>query len=114
MTAQAPYLIALNLTERCNLSCEHCYLDAKVLKEGSCDELNTSELKKLLEQIAKTGPEAMVVLTGGEPLLRKDLEELASHATKLGLMVVVGSNGLLLSEERIKRLQEAGVAGIGL
>ena len=34
MTAQAPYLIALNLTERCNLSCKHCYLDAKVLKEG--------------------------------------------------------------------------------
>ncbi len=112
--AQEPYLIALNLTERCNLSCKHCYLDAKVLKEGSCDELSTAELKTLLEQIAKTGPEAMVVLTGGEPLLRKDLEELATHATQLGLMVVVGSNGLLLSEERIKQLQNAGVAGIGL
>ncbi len=114
MTAQAPYLIALNLTERCNLSCDHCYLDAKVLKEGSGDELNTRELKTLLDQIAEVGPEAMVVLTGGEPLLRKDLEELATHATQLGLMVVVGSNGLLLNANKIKNLQSAGVAGIGL
>ncbi|VAW10119.1 Radical SAM heme biosynthesis protein AhbD, Fe-coproporphyrin III decarboxylase [hydrothermal vent metagenome] len=112
--AQSPYLIALNLTERCNLSCEHCYLDAKVLKDGACDELTTVELKQLLGQIAQVGPEAMVVLTGGEPLLRKDIEELATHATSLGLMVVVGSNGILLSPARIEKLQEAGVAGVGL
>ena len=114
MTAQPPYLIALNLTERCNLSCEHCYLDAKVLKQGARDELSTVELKKLLNEIAETGPEAMVVLTGGEPLLRKDIEELAAHATSLGLMVVVGSNGLLLTAARLEMLKSAGVAGIGL
>lgn len=112
--AQAPYLIALNLTERCNLACEHCYLDAKVLKEGSTDELDTDELKKVLGEIAAVGPEAMVVLTGGEPLLRRDIEDLAAHASSLGLMVVVGSNGLLLTPERIERLKSAGVAGIGL
>ncbi len=112
--AQAPYLIALNLTERCNLNCDHCYLDAKVQKEGSTDELSTGELKNVLEDIAKIGPEAMVVLTGGEPLLRRDIEELASHASDLGLMVVVGSNGLLLTPKRIELLKAAGVAGIGL
>ncbi len=112
--ADPPYLVALNLTERCNLACDHCYLDAKVLREGARDELNTDELKTVLSDIASTGPEAMVVLTGGEPLLRRDLEELAQHAAGLGLMVVIGSNGLLLTEERIERLKQAGVAGIGL
>lgn len=112
--AEAPYLIALNLTERCNLACDHCYLDAKILKEGATDELATAEIKTVLDDIATVGPEAMVVLTGGEPLLRKDIEELASHATSLGLMVVVGTNGVLLKPERIHQLQDAGVAGVGI
>ncbi|HIP22789.1 MAG TPA: radical SAM protein [Rhodobacteraceae bacterium] len=112
--ADAPYLIALNLTERCNLACAHCYLDAKVLKEGAVDELGTDELKRVLSEIAEVGPEAMVVLTGGEPMLRRDLPELARHASDAGLMVVVGTNGMLLREDRIKALQEAGVAGVGI
>lgn len=112
--AEAPYLIALNLTERCNLACAHCYLDAKVLKEGAVDELGTDELKRVLSEIAEVGPEAMVVLTGGEPMLRRDLPELARHASGLGLMVVVGTNGMLLREDRILELQDAGVAGVGI
>ncbi|MCF6315405.1 MAG: radical SAM protein [Marinosulfonomonas sp.] len=112
--ADAPYLIALNLTERCNLACEHCYLDAKVLKEGATDELGTEELKRVLGEIAEVGPEAMVVLTGGEPMLRRDLPELARHACGLGLMVVVGTNGMLLRPDRIRELQDAGVAGVGI
>ena len=111
---QAPYLVALNLTERCNLGCAHCYLDARVMKEGSTDELTTDEVKTVLDGIASVGPEAMVVLTGGEPLLRRDLEEIATHASGLGLMVVVGSNGLTLTPQRVASLQQAGVAGIGL
>jgi len=112
--ADAPYLIALNLTERCNLACEHCYLDAKVLKEGAVDELGTDDLKRVLGEIAEVGPEAMVVLTGGEPMLRRDLPELARHASGLGLMVVVGTNGMLLRPDRIRELQDAGVAGVGI
>lgn len=114
LTPEAPYLVALNLTERCNLGCDHCYLDAKVMKEGATDELDTAEIKQVLTSIADVGPESMVVLTGGEPLLRRDIEEIAAHAAGLGLMVVVGSNGILLTPERIARLQAAGVAGIGL
>ncbi len=112
--AEAPYLIALNLTERCNLACAHCYLDAKVLKEGAVDELGTEDLKRVLGEIAEVGPEAMVVLTGGEPMLRRDLPELARHASGLGLMVVVGTNGMLLRPDRIRELQDAGVAGVGI
>ncbi len=112
--AESPFLVALNLTKRCNLSCEHCYLDAEILKNGSTDELSTREVKKAIDEIASVGPECMIVLTGGEPLLRPDIEELARHASDLGLMVVVGSNGLTLTRKRVKSLQAAGVAGIGL
>lgn len=112
--AEAPFLIALNLTQRCNLACDHCYLDAKVLKEGSTKELNTGEIKSVLDDIAALSPECMVVLTGGEPLLRRDIEELATHASKQGLMVVVGSNGLLLTPERVETLKRAGISGIGI
>ncbi|MFT7592734.1 MAG: radical SAM protein with 4Fe4S-binding SPASM domain [Paracoccaceae bacterium] len=112
--ADAPYLVALNLTERCNLACAHCYLDARHLKDGGQDELSTDDIKRVLGEIAETGPEAMVVLTGGEPTLRPDLPELAEHANGLGLMVVVGTNGMSLTPARVKALQAAGVAGMGI
>jgi len=112
--ADAPYLVALNLTERCNLACAHCYLDARHLKEGGQDELSTTDLKRVLGEIAGVAPEAMVVLTGGEPTLRPDLPELAEHASGLGLMVVVGTNGMSLTPARVEALQQAGVAGVGI
>ena len=112
--ADAPYLVALNLTERCNLACAHCYLDARHLKEGGSDELSTADIKRVLGEIAEVGPEAMVVLTGGEPTLRPDLPELANHASGLGLMVVVGTNGMSLTVDRVRSLQQAGVAGMGI
>ena len=87
--ADAPYLIALNLTERCNLACDHCYLDAKVLKEGAVDELGTEELKRVLGEIAEVGPEAMVVLTGGEPMLRRDLPD-RSEERRVGKECMIG------------------------
>jgi MoaA/NifB/PqqE/SkfB family radical SAM enzyme len=112
--ADPPFLIALNLTQRCNLACDHCYLDAKILKEGSTDELDTGEIKSVLSDIAALSPECMVVLTGGEPLLRRDIEELAAHASARGLMVVIGSNGLMLTPKRVESLKRACVAGIGI
>ena len=112
--AEAPFIIALNLTQRCNLACDHCYLDAKVLKEGATDELSTDELRSVLDDIAALSPECMVVLTGGEPLMRPDIEDLAAHASAQGLMVVVGSNGILLTPQRVATLRQSGVAGIGI
>ncbi|NOX72107.1 MAG: radical SAM protein [Alphaproteobacteria bacterium] len=113
-TADAPYLVALNLTQRCNLACAHCYLDATHLKDGGKDELCTTDLKRVLGEIAAVGPEAMVVLTGGEPTLRPDLTALVEHASALGLMVVLGTNGMSLTPVRIKVLQQAGLAGMGI
>jgi radical SAM protein with 4Fe4S-binding SPASM domain len=81
---------------------------------GGPGELETGEVAGLLDQIAALSDETMVVLTGGEPLLRPDILSLARHGTDLGLMVVVGTNGTLLDEERVAALQDAGVRAVGI
>jgi MoaA/NifB/PqqE/SkfB family radical SAM enzyme len=111
---EPPYLVALNLTRRCNLRCAHCYLDAGTRGAGVGDELRTDEVLALLERIAALSRETMVVLTGGEPLLRPDVEGLARRAADRGLMVVVGTNGMLLDDRRVAALQAAGVRAVGI
>jgi len=108
------YLIAINLTRRCNLACAHCYMDAETRLGGGEGELTTDEVRGLLDEIASRDNETMVVLTGGEPLLRRDLEQLVAHGARLGLSMVVGTNGVLLNEERVKALKAAGAMGMGI
>ena len=73
------YLLAINVTKRCNLACAHCYLDADTLKNGQADELSVAEVNALLDEVASRGKNTMVVLTGGEPLARRDLEQMIRH-----------------------------------
>ncbi|MEW8541267.1 MAG: radical SAM protein [Candidatus Thiodiazotropha endolucinida] len=108
------FLLAVNLTRRCNLACAHCYMDADTRMGGGSDELSTVEITQLLDEIASRTTETMVVLTGGEPLLRRDLELLVAHGSGLGLSMVVGTNGVLLNEDRVKALKQAGVLGMGI
>jgi len=108
------YLIALNLTRRCNLRCAHCYLDADTLRHGGGDELGTAEVTALLDQVVAGGHRPMVVLTGGEPLLRRDLEAIVAHGSRAGLAMVLGSNGILLGERRVAALKAAGLLGAGI
>jgi radical SAM protein with 4Fe4S-binding SPASM domain len=111
---EPPFLVALNLTRRCNLRCAHCYLDAGTRRRGGPEELDTGEACELLDQIAAMSDETMVVLTGGEPLLRPDILDIARHAADLGLMVVMGTNGTLLDDRRVTALQAAGVHAVGI
>ncbi|MCH8134485.1 MAG: radical SAM protein, partial [Proteobacteria bacterium] len=83
-------LLAINLTRRCNLACDHCYLDASTLKHGSPLELTTDEVCRLLDDVVQCGEGPMVVLTGGEPLMRRDLEAIVTYGAELGLAMVVG------------------------
>jgi len=108
------YLIAVNLTRRCNLACDHCYMDAETRLDGGSEELTTDEVKALLGEIVSRSNETMVVLTGGEPLLRKDLETLIRHGSDLGLAMVVGTNGVLLNGKRVESLKAAGAMGLGI
>ena len=108
----APFLVSWNLTRMCNLRCEHCYLDAREL-EGEC-ESTTEEARACIDEIAGLNPHAMLILTGGEPLLRADVFELSRYASSLGLTVVVGTNGTLLDDENVARLKESLVSGVGV
>jgi radical SAM protein with 4Fe4S-binding SPASM domain len=114
IAVEPPFLVALNLTRRCNLSCAHCYLDAGVRRGGAPDELTTEEAADAIDGIAAMSDETMVVLTGGEPMMRPDILDLARHASDLGLMVVLGTNGTLLSDKRVAALQDAGVRAAGI
>ncbi|MDP2810110.1 MAG: radical SAM protein [Rhodocyclaceae bacterium] len=112
--ASVPTLVSWNLTRRCNLACGHCYLDAVSRKSECGDELALADAVRVIGEIADLAPGAMVVLTGGEPLLRRDLDDIVSEAAGRGLMPVIGSNGILLTEDRAHRLRQAGAAGVGI
>jgi AdoMet-dependent heme synthase len=108
--AWVPELVSWNTTQRCNLRCSHCYLAAG---KPAAAELTVEEGCRLIDQLADAGTQ-MLILTGGEPLLRRDLTELAAHASFRGLLVVLGTNGMLITSARARRLKEAGIAGVGI
>ena len=115
-----PYVISWNLTYRCNLACEHCYLDAggapRVGTENFADrsELGTEECFRVIDEIAAFAPECLTILTGGEPLLRRDILEIVRRAAERGLWVVVGTNGVSITENVARRLAGAGARGLSL
>jgi radical SAM protein with 4Fe4S-binding SPASM domain len=115
-----PYVVSWNLTYRCNLACEHCYLDAgsspQVRTENFADrsELGTDECFKVIDEIAAFAPECLTILTGGEPLLRRDILEIVQRAAERELWVVVGTNGVRITENVAGRLAEAGARGLSL
>jgi len=108
-----PSIIAWNLTRLCNELCQHCYLNAGPYADRS-DELPPEECLGVLEHLGELAPGALLIFTGGEPLLRQDIYDLARAAREEGFTVVVGTNGLRLTPERLARLQEAGVQGVAL
>jgi AdoMet-dependent heme synthase len=104
-------LLAWETTRRCNLACLHCRAAA-----GSGPypgELTTAEGKKLLDDLATMG-QVVVILTGGEPLLREDIFDLAAHGTSLGHRMVMAVNGTLLTPAIARRLKEAGIQRVSI
>ncbi|MBI5197523.1 MAG: radical SAM protein [Nitrospirae bacterium] len=106
--------MAWNLTRRCNLRCDHCYLSAGERESGAADELNTDECFRVVDEISRVNPATMLVLTGGEPLLRKDLPDIARYASQKGMMVVVGTNGTLLTDQKVAELMDCGIMGVSI
>ncbi|MBQ3854885.1 MAG: putative heme d1 biosynthesis radical SAM protein NirJ2 [Anaerovibrio sp.] len=103
-------IVSWNVTNACNMYCDHCYREAGCKAE---EELSTQEAKTLLEQIAKARFKIMI-FSGGEPLMRPDIVELVVYATKLGLRPVFGTNGTLITLEMAKKLKAAGAMGMGI
>jgi radical SAM protein with 4Fe4S-binding SPASM domain len=115
-----PYVVSWNLTYRCNLACEHCYLDAggKPLVDDAAfadrSELSTADCFKVVDDIAAFAPEAVTILTGGEPLLRRDILDIIRYAGARGLWVVVGTNGVKITPTLAGLLVKEGVRGLSL
>jgi radical SAM protein with 4Fe4S-binding SPASM domain len=108
-----PHVVAWNLTRRCNLECAHCYISAGP-EESAASELTAEEFRRIATEILELNPAPLFILSGGEPLLREDLADLARFATGRGATVVVGTNGTLLTDERIAELKDAGVTGVAV
>jgi radical SAM protein with 4Fe4S-binding SPASM domain len=108
-----PHVVAWNLTQRCNLECAHCYISAGPNQTDS-GELTTEECIRIADEIFELNPAPMFILSGGEPLLREDLSTIARHAADRGATVVVGTNGTLLTDEKIIELKDAGVTGVAV
>ena len=104
-------VVTWNLTRRCNLRCLHCYIDAE--DKSYKGELSNKEAKTVLDDLADMGV-PVVLFSGGEPLLRNDIFDLAGYGVRKGLRVVFSTNGTLITPDNAKRLRDAGVSYAGV
>mgnify|MGYP000507138596 CR=1 FL=1 len=104
-------IVVWNLTRTCNLKCIHCYTDSEAVKYP--DELSTDQCKAVLDDLADFGVPA-VLFSGGEPLVRPDLFELAEYARGRNLHVVLSTNGTLIDRATAERFAQLKFAYIGI
>ncbi len=104
-------VVVWNITQRCNLKCIHCYAHAKDV--AFKNELTTEEGKVLLDDFAQFGV-PVVLFSGGEPVIRKDLPELARYAVERGMRAVISTNGTLITPEKAALFKEIGLSYVGI
>jgi radical SAM protein with 4Fe4S-binding SPASM domain len=106
-----PLVVSWNLTRKCNLKCPHCYINATT--QELKNELTTEESKNLIDQICEVS-KPLLILSGGEPLLRPDVYELVRYGASKGLKMGLGSNGSLIDAAAAKRLKDAGIETVSI
>lgn len=104
-------IVSWMTTNRCNLTCKHCYQDAS--PDATANELTTDEARELIDSIVRAGFKIMI-FSGGEALMRPDIYELVSYAASKGLRPVFGTNGTLITTEVAQHLKDAGAAAMGI
>jgi radical SAM protein len=112
--SQAPFLVLWELTRACTLACAHCRAEA--VRHRHPEELSTQEGERLLEEIAGFGtPLPLLVLTGGDPLLRPDVYDLVEAAARRGFRVALTPSGTAaVTREKLRRLKEAGLGRLAV
>ncbi|MDD4730382.1 MAG: 12,18-didecarboxysiroheme deacetylase [Desulfovibrio sp.] len=105
-------VVVWNMTQRCNLKCVHCYAHA-IDPSAHKDPISTEQAKAMIDDLAAYGAPVML-FSGGEPLVRKDLTELAKYATSKGMRAVISTNGTLITKEKAKELREVGLSYVGI
>ena len=106
-----PRLIAWEVTRSCMLACKHCRAGAQATPYAG--ELSTDECFKLLDNIASFA-KPILILTGGEPMLRPDIYDIAARATALGLRVVMAPCGALVDDESAAKIVRSGIQHISI
>ncbi len=104
-------VVVWNMTRRCNLRCVHCY--AQALPLAGRDEMDTAQGRALIDNLAIYGA-PVLLFSGGEPLVREDLPELAAYAVSKGMRAVISTNGTLISPEKARELKKVGLSYVGI
>jgi radical SAM protein with 4Fe4S-binding SPASM domain len=104
-------LVVWNMTNRCNLHCKHCYIEAE--DHNYENEISTEEAKIFIADLAEMKV-PVLLFSGGEPLLRKDIFELGALAAAKGLRPVISSNGTLIDDEMARKIKAAGFQYVGI
>lgn len=104
-------VVVWTTTRRCNLHCIHCYADSR--NREYVEELTHEEARTLLEDLAAFGVPA-VLLSGGEPLMRPDLLDLAAYGRDLGLRLTLSTNGTMITQEAAQGIKDAGFSYVGI
>ncbi|MBI4891001.1 MAG: radical SAM protein [Acidobacteria bacterium] len=110
-TATGPRLVFWELTTGCNLRCIHCRASATELM--SPEDLNTAECLEIVDQLASYAP-MILVLSGGEPLWRRDVFQIAERAVNRGIRVALATNGTLVDEAMADRIKESGIVRVSI
>jgi MoaA/NifB/PqqE/SkfB family radical SAM enzyme len=105
-------LVFWNITNQCNLSCSHCYINAGP-KAQRKEELSLNEAKAFIDDLAEMRI-PLLMLSGGEPLVRKDFWELAAYAKTKGLKTALSSNGTLITRRVAEKIKEHGIEYVGI
>ena len=106
-----PRLIAWEVTRSCKLDCVHCRAAARF--GPYANELNTEECLKLLDNVVSFA-QPIMILTGGDPLLREDIFQIARYGTDLGLRMVMSPNGTSITRENAVQMVESGIQRVSI
>ncbi|HMK36236.1 MAG TPA: 12,18-didecarboxysiroheme deacetylase [Desulfomonilaceae bacterium] len=104
-------VVVWNVTRRCNLRCVHCYSQSE--DRNYSGELSFEEGKALIDDLAEFGS-PVVLFSGGEPLIRKDILDLIKYATEKGRRAVVSTNGTLITGPTAEKLKQIGLSYVGI
>jgi AdoMet-dependent heme synthase len=104
-------IIAWEVTRSCNLACIHCRAAAQ--DRPYANELSSAECFQFLDSVAGFA-QPIIILTGGEPLLRPDIFDIAAYGTEKGFRMTMAVNGTLMTPETVKRMQQAGIQRISV
>jgi radical SAM protein with 4Fe4S-binding SPASM domain len=104
-------VVVWKATTTCNLECVHCSADAEMARFP--DELTTAKAMAMIEDLALMKVSALLI-SGGEPLTRPDIFDLAGYATSLGLPVTFSTNGTLIDKKKARRFADIGVTYVGI